>query len=166
MAKDTPFDPYEIGARNSDPELGALQPMAPAPPRMPPLKLLGLLAVAGLALAVVQGGIGGSGPSVDGSCSKPAVAFDKDSVDQYAVVRWKATGPSGSTVVLGLDRAEGDLTVPTGEALVARSVLSECLADGRFGLRAEPGAHTVTAYLVTDGTVSVLSTTKLVVTAP
>ena len=157
-----PFDPYEIGARNSDPELGALQPLPPAPPRMSPLKLLGLFAGGVVVVAVVRDGVGTPGPTLARSCTNPAVVLSKDAVDRSGVVRWKATGPSGATVVLSLDSP----TAPgTDDAhLLGRRVLADCTASGQFGVRAPTGRHTVTTYVLRpDGTTVTVATRDLTV---
>ena len=165
MAKDAPFDPYEIGARNSDPELGALQPFPDAPKRMPPLKLFGLFAIGVVVVAVVRDGVGGPGPQAKGSCTQPSFAVNKTAVDQFEVVRWSASGPSGSTILLGLDSTSA--TAVSREALLGRRTLSGCSVSGQFGLRAAPGDHTVTAYLIrADGTASTIATEKLSLSAP
>jgi hypothetical protein len=165
VPQDTPFDPYEIGARNSDPELGALQPFPPAPKRLPPMELLGLFAVGVVVVAIIRGGVGGSGPEVKGSCTAPAFALSKDSVAQFEVVKWSVAGPSGSTVLLGVDV---DTAVgASGDALLGRRTLSGCKASGQFGLRVGPGDHTVSAFLLRpDGTSSTIATDKLTVTSP
>jgi hypothetical protein len=157
------FDPYEIGARNSDPELGALQPLPPAPKRMRPMPLLGLLLGIAAVLAIAQGSVGGAPPEVQGSCAEPAFALSTEQVDQFAVVRWSAAGPSGATVVLGVD-----VTSPPGpDALLGRRELVACGASGQFGLRVPPGEHTVTAFLVgTDGSVTTVGSRKVLVTEP
>jgi hypothetical protein len=162
---DAPFDPYEIGARNSDPELGALQPLPPAPPRMSPLKLLGLFAVGVVVVAVGRDSLGGRGPTVARSCSTPAVVLSKDAVDQFEVVRWSATGPSGATVVLSLDSPAAPAT--DEEHLLGRRVLADCTASGQFGVRAPAGTHTVTTYLLRpDATVVTVATRTLTVATP
>jgi len=159
---DAPFDPYELGARNSDPELGALQPLPPAPPRMSPLKLLGLFAVGVVVVAVVRDGLGGKGPAVARSCSTPAVALSKDAVDPNEVVRWTATGPSGATVVLSLDSPTAPAT--DDAHLLGRQVLADCTASGQFGVRAPAGRHTVTTYVLgPDGSVRKVATLDLTV---
>ncbi len=165
MPQDTPFDPYEIGARNSDPELGALQPFPPAPKRLPPMKLLGLFAVGVVVVAIIRGGVGGAGPVAKGSCTTPAFALSKDSVAQFEVVKWSATGPSGSTVLLGVDASAA--VDASGDALLGRRTLSGCKTSGQFGLRVGPGDHTVSAFLLRpDGSTSPIGTEKLSVTAP
>ncbi len=165
MPNDTPFDPYEIGARNSDPELGALQPLPPAPPRMAPLKLLGLFAVGVVVVAIVKVGVGTPGPTVPRSCTTPAVVLSKDAVDQDEVIRWAATGPSGFTVLLNLDSP----TAPANDAehVLGRRVLSDCTASGQFGVRAPAGEHTVTTWVLgPDGSVVKVATRDLTVDAP
>ena len=163
--RDDPFDPYEIGARNSDPELGALQPLPPAPPRMSPLKLLGLFAVGVVLIAIVKDGVGTPPPKVVRSCRTPAVTLSKDSVKQYAVVRWAATGPSGSTIVLSLDSPTTPAT--DDQHLLGRKALADCTASGQFGVRAPAGKHTVTTYVVgSDGTATKVATTYLAVESP
>jgi hypothetical protein len=165
VPSDAPFDPYEIGARNSDPELGALQPLPPAPPRIPPLKLLGLFAVGVVVVAMVKDGVGTPGPKVTRSCTTPAVTLSKDAVDQFDVVRWAATGPSGSTVLLSLDSPTAPAT--DDEHLLGRKALADCTASGQFGVRAPAGKHTVTTFLLrADGSVVTVATRDLTVTAP
>lgn len=161
-SRDEPFDPYEIGARNSDPELGALQPLPPAPQRIAPMKLLGLFAVGVVLVAIVRDGLGSAGPELARSCSVPAVVLSKDAVDTGGVVRWSATGPSGATVVLSLDSPTAPAT--DDARLLGRRVLAGCTASGQFGVRAPAGRHTVTAYLVgADGAVTTVATRDLTV---
>ena len=165
MPSDEPFDPYEIGARNSDPELGALQPLPPAPARIAPLKLLGLFAIGVVVVAIIKDGVGTPGPTVARSCTTAAIALNKDTVAQFAAVRWTATGPSGATVLLSLDSP----TTPAADAdhLLGRAVLSDCKASGQFGVRAPAGKHTVTTYVLRpDGTVVTVATRDLEVDAP
>ena len=166
MAKPPGFDPYEYGARNSNPELAALQPLPPLLDRLQPRKWLGWFVLGIVVLAVLRGGVGGGGPSVDGSCTDPGFALDRTEVDQYAALRWSAAGPTGSSVVLGLDTTALPTSAEAGR-VTGPVALQDCRAGGVLGVRAEPGDHTLVAYLVAqDGSVRELSSTKVVVTRP
>ena len=163
--KEEQFDPYEFGARNADPELGAFQPLPPAPKRIKPMHLLFAFLGAVVLLAVVQNGRSRNGPPLAGNCVKAAFAFDTSDVRTGGVVSWSAVGPASSTVVFGL----GTSTVPTtaGQGKLAGPVsLAGCAASGRFGVNKPAGDYVVTAFSVAaDGTVTTVGTATLAVSA-
>ena len=165
MAKKPAFDPYELGARNADPDSAGLEPLPALLDKVQPMKWLGWFAVLVVLVAVFRTSVGG-GPQVDGSCTEPAFALSSTQVDQYAALRWSASGPPGSSVVLGLDTT----AVPTSAAdgrVTGPLAVKDCAAHGVLGFRAEPGPHTVVAYLVAkDGSTSEVSRTKVTVTQP
>jgi hypothetical protein len=161
-----PIDPHELAAHRLDPTLGPSLPVPLPRKRVSPLRLLGYFALAVAVLALVTGNVGRHAPEVDGSCTKPGLAFDRTSVRSQAPVRWAAKGPADARVVIGIDttalpgtRAEGRLAGPVP--------LEDCAADGLFGVPVKPGDHVLTAFLVSpDGTARVLRTQRLEVTDP
>ena len=129
------------------------------------MKLLGLFAIGVVVVAIVKDGVGTPGPKVTRSCTTPAVTLSKDAVDQFDVVRWAATGPSGSTVLLNLDSPTAPANDPNH--LLGRKVLSNCTASGQFGVRAPAGKHTVTTYVLNaNGTTVKVATRDLTVDNP
>ena len=158
------WDPYEFGARRSDPELAALEPIAGVPPRIRTSTVL-LVAVTAVAFVLFSRGTvgkGHSGPPVGGSCTSPSVSLSKDTVRRYGALEWSATGPSGSSVVIGLDTA----SVPGATARLSAPVaLTGCRAHGRFGLQAAVGPHHLTFFAVDrDGSSTVLGTRAVRIT--
>ena len=154
------FDPYEFGARNADPELGALQPLPPAPKRIPTLQLLAYF-VAGVVVVAVLRGVGRPAPAAEGSCADPGFRLSATDVDQFGVLKWSATGPAEGRVVLGLDTS--GVPVATGK-LAGPVALTGCRASGQFGMPAAAGEHRVVAYLLRpDGSSTVVSTVEVTV---
>ena len=165
MAKQPAFDPYELGARNADPDNGGLEPLSPLLHRIQPMKWLGWFAVAVVVLTVFRTSLARP-PEAKGSCSSPAFAVSSKDVDRYGALRWSANGPTGSSVVLGLDTT----VLPTSAAdgrVTGPVAVKDCAAHGVLGVQAEPGEHTVVAYLVAkDGTSREVTRTKVTVNAP
>jgi hypothetical protein len=158
------WDPYELGARRSDPELAALEPVVPSPPRIRTSTVL-LVAVAAIAFVLFSRGTfgsGSSGPAVTGSCTSPAVALSTDTTRSYGVLAWSATGPSASSVVIGLDTS----SVPgPGDRLSAPVPLTGCRAHGRVGVHGPVGAHRLTFYAVApDGSATLIATKPVQIT--
>ena len=169
MAKDVPFDPYEFGARNADPDAAGLEPLLPTPARFKPKQLLfGFLAVIVVGALIKSGG--SRTPALAASCTAPTFAVSTDSVKQYGVVRWSAVGPSDRRVVLAVDSP----TVPAGRAtatgagrVYGPTALTSCRASGLFGVPTAPGQHTITAFVVAaDGTATPLGSKPLEVRGP
>ena len=163
MAKPAPFDPYEFGARNADPEAAGLEPIIPLSARFS-LKQLGLGFLAVVVVGALIRGAGSRPPTLPASCTTPAYALSTTSVKQYGVVRWSAVGPRTSRVVLAVDSP----TLPQQPAgagagrVFGPAQLDGCAASGQFGVRATPGAHTVTAFAVApDGTSTPLGSKPL-----
>lgn len=164
MAKEVPFDPYEFGARNADPDSAGLEPLAPTPNRFKPRTLVfGFLAVIVVGALIKNGG--NRLPPLPASCTTAAYAVSTDSVKQYGVVRWTAVGPRDTRVVLAVD-SPGLPTapaLPTGAGRVfGPTLLKDCAAAGQFGVTASAGQHTVTAFAVgPDGTATPLGSRRL-----
>lgn len=160
------FDPYEFGARRSDPQLAALDPLPATPPRIRTSTLLLCLAV-GVAFVVLSRGTaskGSDGPPVKGSCTQPAFALDKTQTRAYGALSWSATGPSTSSVVIGLDTARLPATNRAGK-LLGPVALTRCKAHGRVGVGATAGDHVLTFFAVArDGTSTVIGSKRVVVT--
>ena len=142
------FDPYEFGARRSDPLLAALEPLPSAPPRIRTSTILLCLAV-GIAVVVFSRGTTGNdnaGPAVKGSCTQAAAALDKTETRAYRSLAWSATGPPTSSVVIGLDTT----SLPTSDTagrLLGPVPLTGCRAHGRVGVRATAGSHVLAGAL-------------------
>lgn len=158
------FDPHELAARRSDPEWAALEPLPPPPRRIRPLALLlGLFVV--VLLAATRQHSPGRRPALAASCTVPAFRLSASSAKSFGVLRWAAVGPTGSALVFGLDSAR----LPTGPArpgsagkLLGPARLVDCAAGGQFGVPAEQGEHTVTAFLVgSDGRVRTIGSVRL-----
>jgi hypothetical protein len=158
------WDPYEFGARRSDPELAALEPIAGSPPRVRTSTVL-LVAVAAVAFVLFSRGTFGRdhpGPAVTGSCTSPAVSLSKDTTRTYGALEWSATGPSGSSVVIGLDTT----SLPgAADRLSAPVPLTGCRAHGRVGVHGAVGPHRLTFFAVApDGSATVLATKAVHIT--
>lgn len=159
------FDPHEFGAARSDPGLGAFEPLPPSGRRINNKKLLTYF-FCGVVLIAIFRASSNPAPSVKASCTEPAYALSKTEVKSYGTLKWSAAGPTGSSVVFGVDTTtvpgaldEGLLSGPTA--------LKACRASGLFGVGVPEGDHTLTAFLVAaDGTAKVIGTEKLVVDAP
>lgn len=164
MAKDEPYDPYALGAANSDPALVGMQPLPPAPQRLHPKRLLAYFVALVLVVAVFREA--GGPPKAGGSCTKPAAALDKDEVRQYGVLKWSASGPAGSSVVIGADTTTVPTTLEQGK-LSGPTAVKDCAASGLFGVRLPEGKHVLRVFLVgRNGTASVAATKDVTVTAP
>jgi hypothetical protein len=161
------FDPHELGARRSDPELAALQPIPDLfSERFSPKKLLLYFAAGVVLLGVVRTGSFGSGTALKTSCTEPGFSLSSDDVKQFGVVRWAATGPSDSRVVFALDTSTVPVDAEAG-LLAAPPDLHGCKASGQFGVRASVGNHVVHVLSVAkDGTVTTVGTKKLAVEDP
>ena len=144
------FDPYELGARRSDPQLAALDPIPDTPPRIRTSTIL-LALVVGIAFVVLSRGTASkhdNGPAVTGSCTQPAVALDRTSTRRYGALSWSAWAPEGSSIVIALDSTS--LPAPGTAARLAGPVrLAGCRGHGRFGLPADVGKHELTFFAVT-----------------
>ena len=169
MAKEAPFDPYEFGARNADPETGGLEPLLPLPTRFRPRQL----ALAFLAVFVIGALLRGGGTRLSplpASCTTPTYSVSTISIKRYGVVRWTAVGPRDSRVVLAVDspKLPTASALPTGAGRVfGPTLLTACSASGQFGVTAPAGRHTVTAFAVApDGGVTPLGSRPLEVRAP
>lgn len=160
-----PFDPYALGARRSDPELAALEPLPAAPRRLPTKTLLVYFVLGVAVIAFIREGTGRP-LKVDGSCTKPAFALNRTEVKSGGVLKFGATGPATDSVVFGLDTD----AVPTSTSpalLYGPALLTGCKAGGRFGVQTPEGNHVLTVFLVhPDGSFTVLGTQKLVIDDP
>lgn len=159
MARREPlFDPYELGARRSDPEFAALEPLPPLPGarRNSALRLLGYGVAGVVVLSLIRGGNGSTAPRPPGSCTQPAASFAGKSVKTYGGMRWSASGPADASVVIGIDTSALPTTGGTGR-LAGPVALTGCRASGVVGIEVPAGRHVLTAYLVkADGTATVL----------
>lgn len=159
------FDPHEFGARRSDPDLAAFEPLPPNARRYSNKQLLYLFFLAVVFVAVYRLG-SERVPAVDGSCTKPAFALSKTELKQYGVINWSVAGPSTSKVVIGIDTSAVPTSLETG-LLTGPRVLKGCKAGGLFGVRTPEGPHTVVVYLVdAAGTSTVVGSTKITVDRP
>lgn len=107
--------------------------------------------VVGVALA--RGGQGRS--ALSASCTKPQLELRPTTLDRGGLVAWAVTGPAADRVVLALDSPR----TPTATPLDGPEPLTGCLVRGSVPLVADPGDHTVTAFLLApDGTATPVRT--------
>jgi hypothetical protein len=160
------YDPHELGARRSDPELAALEPLPQSSRRVTNGQLLLAFFAAVVVIAFVRNGGPGGGPAVAGSCTQPAFALNKTEVKSGGVLKWSAAGPTASEVAFAVDSDTLPATLDAG-LLAGPLPLSGCKRSGQFGIRASEGEHVVTVFLVdAEGTTTVLGTKKVTVDAP
>lgn len=160
------FDPHELGARRSDPELAAFEPLPPSTRRFSNGQLLLAFFAAVVVIAFVRNGGPAGDPAVTGSCTQPSFALNKTEVKSSGVLKWSAAGPATSEVAFAVDSGVLPTTLDAG-LLAGPLPLTGCKRSGRFGIRAPEGDHVITVFLIdAAGTTTVLGTKKVTVDGP
>ena len=162
-------DPHERTAERIQAGLEPFEPLPPGLQRYDRKQLIWLLILGGVTVAVLRDGLGRGAPPVDGSCTRPAFAFDRDEVGQQSgVVKWSVAGPSGASVFVTVDST----SIESGH-LLGPVELKDCKASGRFGVvlpgavLLTDGSHVLRVFLrLPDGTVQLLGSRPLTVNAP
>lgn len=140
-------------------------PYEPLPPRLHRVSRRRLLVYAFLfvmVVAVFRDGVGRGAPDVDGSCERPAFAFDHTEVVEDRAVKWAVAGPAGTSVVITADSATADRG-----RLLGPVPLRGCAASGRFGARLKDGDHVLRVFLLRpNGSSLLVGQQTLTVNAP
>ncbi len=164
--KDPPeaFDPYDLGARRSDPELAAFEPLPPNPRTVTTRQLLGLFVLVVVGVGLFRTGQDGGRVPASGTCTRPTFHLSATTVASGGVLTWSAAGDADSSVVFGIDTSTLPATVESG--LVDGPVrLAGCKAHGTLRLAVPAGEHVLSVYIVhRTGTALVLGTQKVAVT--
>jgi hypothetical protein len=157
-----PLDPHELAAARLRSGLEPFEPLPPNPRPIDRKRLLFYALVGVVVVGVLRDGLGRGAPPVDGSCTKPAFALDREEVGQYGVVKWSVAGPSGAQVVI-----TADTTSTAIGRLLGPLPLKQCKASGRFGVPLSDGDHVLRVFLQEPGGATTLvGSQKLVVNAP
>lgn len=160
------LDQSELAYERLSSGVGPYEPLPPGLQRFNRKQLLVYALLLVLVVAVFRDGIGRPPPEADGSCSRPAFAFDQTEVRVDGVVKWSVAGPTGSRVVVGADTTTVPTTVAEGK-LLGPVALQDCKASGRFGVPLTDGEHQLRVFLIApDGTVTTLGPHALTVNGP
>ncbi len=158
------FDPYDLGARRSDPELAAFEPLPPNPRTVTTKKLLGLFVLVVVAVGLFRTGQDGGRVPEPGSCTRPTFHVSATTVASGDVLTWSAAGDADSSVVFGIDTSTRPVSPQTG-LLDGPVRLAGCKAHGTLRLAVPAGAHVLSVYLAPrSGGALLLGTQKLTVT--
>ena len=164
--KDQPeaFDPYDLGARRSDPELGAFEPLPPNPRTVTTNKLLGLFVLVVVAVGLFRTGQDGGRVPAAGSCTRPTFHVSATTVASGAVLSWSVSGDADSSVVFGIDTSTRPVSTQTG-LLDGPVRLAGCKALGTLRLAVPAGPHVLSVYIEPrSGAALLLGTQKVTVT--
>lgn len=155
-------DPHELAAERMRTGLEPFEPLPPQLRRYDRKRLLVMVLMGALVVAVLRDGLGRGAPPVDGSCTRPAYAFDRDEVGQAGVIKWSAAGPTGSYVIVTADSPS-----PDAHRLLGPLPLKDCRASGLFGVPLSDGSHVLRVFLRRpDGATSVIGERRVEVNLP
>lgn len=125
-------------------------------------------------VVMVLGGLGllptpgGGGPSLETSCTEPAMALSSYDAAPGDALEVKTTGPDSGDYILVLDgdavTANGDdVSVRDGTVLSTPFNMEACAADGAFTAPTESGTHKLRLMHRTDGGFAEAATVALTI---